>query len=251
MTTSTFNQLANHLDAATKEAVALRTALAPLAAMYPIASSHDDASASLDQATFNAAPVAVVPLHGMFVPLIENKHRFLLANDGLYIEVRRPWLHLIQKIADQQNVSMPFGEITPRTDFAFGRLGVAIDYFREFAIEAIVALPNEHAKMIAWDDAQQQLIPIKVDIENASPSSLTYRCPALPDHQSLVIDLHSHGNISAFFSETDNADDAGAVKFSGVFGNLDQDAPTVEFRLCVLGLYLPIKVPADKIFKDL
>ncbi len=33
-----------------------------------------------------------------------------------------------------------------------------------------------------------------------------------------------------------------------VFGNLDQELPTVAFRLCVLGLYIPIPVPAEKIF---
>lgn len=48
----------------------------------------------------------------------------------------------------------------------------------------------------------------------------------------------------------DNADDACSVKISGVFGNLDQSIPTVAFRLCVLGLYLPIHVPAEKIFTE-
>jgi len=38
------------------------------------------------------------------------------------------------------------------------------------------------------------------------------------------------------------------VKISAVFGNLDTDKPTVAFRMCVLGLYIPIPVPAEKVF---
>jgi hypothetical protein len=33
-----------------------------------------------------------------------------------------------------------------------------------------------------------------------------------------------------------------------VYGDLDKSVQTAVFRLCVLGLYLPIAVPADKIF---
>lgn len=56
---------------------------------------------------------------------------------------------------------------------------------------------------------------------------------------------------AAFFSATDDADDAGEVKISGVFGGLGPDtAPDVAFRLCVLGMFIPLKVPASAIFKQ-
>jgi len=56
----------------------------------------------------------------------------------------------------------------------------------------------------------------------------------------LVIDIHSHGNCRAFFSDTDNKDDMGATKISGVIGNLDQTNVTAKFRLCVNGVFLPL-----------
>ena len=56
--------------------------------------------------------------------------------------------------------------------------------------------------------------------------------------------------LPAFFSETDNIDDAGAVKISGVIGDLDKAEPTALFRLCVLGLYIAIPVPADRVFAE-
>jgi PRTRC genetic system protein A len=81
-----------------------------------------------------------------------------------------------------------------------------------------------------------------------STGSVRYELRELDDHESVAIDMHSHGHIPAFFSDTDDRDDAGSVKISGVVGNLDSDTPTAAFRLCVLGLYLPINVPADRIF---
>lgn len=243
-----YSALHTHLVMADKAATSLIDALLPLADLYPIAGSHEDASKALDVASFKAVPTAVVPPWGMFTPLTENKHRFLLAKDGLHIEVRRPWLHLIHRLHEETSITMPFGEVTPRIDLAFGRLGVALDLMRAFVRDAKNELPNEHVRHFAWDEQAQQLVPVDLQIEAATPGAVQYRTPDLPEHQSLAIDIHSHGSLPAFFSDEDNKDDAGSVKFSGVIGNLDTSTPSLEFRLCVLGLYLPVLVPADKLF---
>ncbi|MDR6739614.1 PRTRC genetic system protein A [Herbaspirillum sp. 1173] len=243
-----FDKLQNTITTAIDEIATLRKAAHSLHSLYPIAGAGDDPAAPLDQASFLAAPVAVVPQHGMFVPIEENKHRFLLARDGLYLEVRRPWLHSIVRLSEQRAVAMPFGEISPRNQLAFGRLSCAIDLMRAFARQAMSNLPNEDICHIAWDSEAGQLVPVKLQIEDATPGSVRYRTDSLPAHQSLAIDIHSHGSMPAFFSDQDNLDDAGSVKFAGVIGNLDSDSPTVSFRLCMLGLYAPITVPVEKLF---
>jgi PRTRC genetic system protein A len=209
-----------------------------------------DPALQLDMAMLRAAPVAVVPPHSPFFPLAENGHRFLLAADGLYLEVRRPWLHLVHRLALQTAVAMPYGRIEPRTELAFGRLSNALPLIRNFAASARRELPNEWADMLVWNATDQALSDLNVGIETNSPGAVQYRCRELQDHESIAIDLHSHGTLSAFFSDTDNRDDAGAVKIAGVIGNLDTNTPTVAFRLCVLGLYLPIAVPAAAIFAE-
>ncbi|WP_075259066.1 PRTRC system protein A [Herbaspirillum camelliae] len=243
-----FDNLQKTINTASEEIAVLRRAASSLHSLYPIAAAGDDPAASLDQASFLAAPVAVVPQHGMFVPIEENKHRFLLARDGLYLEVRRPWLHSIVRLSEQRTVAMPFGEIAPRNQLSFGRLSCAIDLMRSFAKQAMSRLPNEDICHIAWDSDVGQLVPVQLQIEDATPGSVRYRTDTLPAHQSLAIDIHSHGTMPAFFSDQDNLDDAGSVKFAGVIGNLDSDSPTVSFRLCMLGLYAPITVPAEKLF---
>jgi PRTRC genetic system protein A len=240
ITRESFEQFARTTEAALREQRPL-----------PLAVDEDNLDAEkmqLDLAQFASAPVAAVPRHSEFCALPRNGHRFLVAADGLYLEVRRPWLHFIHRLAEQSAVAMPYGTIEPRTELAFGRLGAALELFRAFADRARREAPNEWACAIGWDAERAQLVNLDVSILDNSPSSLRYEMPPLPESVSLVVDLHSHGHLPAFFSGTDNRDDAGSVKIAGVFGDLDKPNPTAAFRLCVLGLYIPIAVPSDKIF---
>lgn len=206
----------------------------------------------LDTALLAAAPVAVAPVHCEFFPLQEAGHRFVLAVDGVYLEVRRPWLHFIHRIAEQKaGVKVPYGAVQPKVELAFGQLGTALEQMREFAVHAMEAAPVEAAASLIWNHVSKAWsIKFPTVIGEATASSIQYEQVALAEDgsESIAIDMHSHGHGPAFFSATDDADDAGAVKISSVFGSLDQAMPSVAFRICVLGIYITIPVPAEKIF---
>lgn len=203
----------------------------------------------MDRALFNAAPVVAVPVHSEFSPLRENGHRFLLAEDGLYLEARRPWLHFIHRLAEHTTVRIPFGAVKPKVELAFGALGTALMEMQEFGAHAMVAAPNEAAASLLWnDETRAWAIKYPETIGAATPSSIEYKRVEVGERESIAIDLHSHGNGPAYFSPTDDADDEGEIKIAGVFGDLDKPLPSVAFRLCVLGIYIPLKVPAEKIF---
>jgi PRTRC genetic system protein A len=217
----------------------------------PIAAGTDDDRLPLDNALFDSAPVAAVPRHAEFAPLTELGHRFLLAAEGLFVEIRRPWLHMIQQISSIDNAGPrpPYGSVEPKIEFAFGRLGTAEPHFRRFADEAKDASPNEHAAWIVWDSVANELVYKSVTIKSATPGSIEMERPALADHESLAIDLHSHGRGPAFFSPTDNADDAGEVKIAGVIGGVAPELEkSVVFRLCALGRMIQLKVPVHAFF---
>lgn len=211
----------------------------------------DDANLQLDMALFNAAPVAVVPTKLVFVPLSENGHRFLIGRDGMYLEVRRPWLYFVRQIAPQTAVKMPFGHIMPCTELAFGRLSAVIGQIQAFVALARKSAPLENAALLMWNDLSQSLQALPLAFTRPpAVDSVQYEHRPLQDHESIAIDLHSHGHLPAFFSETDDADDAGSVKISGVIGDLDKEQPSAMFRLCVLGLYITIPVPAAVLFAE-
>ncbi|HEY1042381.1 MAG TPA: PRTRC system protein A [Telluria sp.] len=208
------------------------------------------ADLQLDLTLVRAAPVAVVPSHCEFRPLTENGHRFLAAHDGLYLEVRRPWLHLIRRIADQTAVRMPYGRIGQKAELAFGGIGSALPQLQAFARQAREHLPVETAASLIWHSGTKEWdLRVPEVIGTASATRIQYRQVDLADDEHLVIDLHSHGQLPAGFSPTDDEDDYGSVKIAGVFGNVDPGSePSLAFRLCVLGIYIPIAVPADRVF---
>lgn len=238
----------NSYDAFVKTTEALLKSQRPL----PLAVDEDAAPAEalqMDQALLAAAPIAAVPRHAPFHPLQDAGHRFLLAEDGLYLEVRRPWIHFIQRLAEHRAVAIPYGPLKNKCELGFGTIGSALPQLKDFAAGAKVVAPVEAAAALLWNHQERTWrIEYPETVGEATASRISYRTVEPGPDESLAIDVHSHGHLDAFFSETDNEDDRGSVKISAVFGNMDQPRPTVAFRLCVLGLYIPIPVPAEKIF---
>lgn len=70
---------------------------------------------------------------------------------------------------------------------------------------------------------------------------------------NILCDLHSHGNMPAFFSQTDDADEQ-AAKLYAVIGKLDT-APEIRLRVGVYGYWLSLPLTAvftgNGPFKDL
>ena len=96
------------------------------------------------------------------------------------------------------------------------------------------------AAFILWNEASREFAVEFPDIDEATPTRLVYRMPRLPPDWHMVCDIHSHARGRAFFSATDDADDAHATKIAIVFGRLDHpDGPTMAARLCAGGMFLP------------
>lgn len=187
-------------------------------------------------------PTVMVPRFGEFEPLTEPGHRFLAATDGLWLELRRAWLYLRLPLARQTVVAMPYGTVTPTIDLAFG--SIPRQFVEAFVGRAREHLPNEHAAWVTWSQDSGKFKLRFLEETEASPEHLNVNRPVLDDGEHLVLDLHSHGYSPAFFSSKDNGDDRGEVKIAGVVGSLGTAAPSSRFRLCGLGLFVPLSGPA-------
>lgn len=69
------------------------------------------------------------------------------------------------------------------------------------------------------------------------------------DPAGVVVDLHSHHTMPAFFSPTDDGDERGG-RFYAVMGHLDQAHPQLILRLGLYGHWL-YNVPGLALFDDL
>lgn len=196
-------------------------------------------------AVLDAMPCYPMPPQGRS-PAIETLRAakvgrgLVLGADGLMLVIRRPWLELDVPVTPPPTAYLPFGTIgDPRADLRCGlipadKLMRILEHFR-------AVLPNEAAAFVLWNERTRDFEVIAPVIEEASPSRLVYRPPALPADWHLVCDVHSHGSGPAFFSATDDTDDAHATKIALVFGRLTRPgAPEIVSRICADGLFLPL-----------
>lgn len=180
-------------------------------------------------------PVVMVPRFGELEPLQRVGHRFLAASDGLWLELRRKWLYLREPIAESA-IAMPYGEVERVAEYQFDELALA-KLIARFRVDARAAMPNECAGWGVWSESSGALEYWPLITIAASPGSVEFHRPTLEDGLHLAVDLHSHGALPAFFSGTDDDDDAGEVKLSVVLGQL-HGTYEVALRLCALGLFV-------------
>ena len=191
-----------------------------------------------DWALQQTCPTVVVPKFGTLDPMPEGGHRLLVAVDGLWLEVRRPWLHVRVALARQTIFNVPYGEVSPLTELAFGQVPPLLK--QRFLAEAQAALPNEHAAWLVWDERQALLGYQSLQAIKRGPSTIQYHRPHLAESESLAVDIHSHGHLPAFFSRTDNEDDRGAYKLAIVVGSFGSDELSVAMRLCLGGWFIAL-----------
>lgn len=80
--------------------------------------------------------------------------------------------------------------------------------------------------------------------QEASAGRVTYQGG---DAKTIVLDLHSHHEMAAFYSSTDNRDELGC-RFYAVLGHI-YSRPEIRLRLGVYGDFLDL--PATALFEDL
>lgn len=192
-----------------------------------------------DQLIQALTPTLIAPRFEPFQRLETPGHRFVVASDGLWLEVRRAWLYALQRVARQSEVAMPYGVLKPELTFLYPP--IPLELMQEFASLARRSCPQEAAVWLVWDEQKEEFSCRLGQVIAASAGHIRYWRPKLVEGEHLVMDLHSHGAGSAFFSSTDDQDDCGEVKVSGVLGRCDQPQLETAFRLCLLGKYISLK----------
>lgn len=192
-----------------------------------------------DIALQSVMPTVMVPRFGTFAPLATIGQRLLIAGNGMWLEVNLPWIYLRQQVQRPAAIPVPYGDVTPELRFGFGKLPRSM--VLEFIEHARERCPNECAAWVIWNQTTHVMrLQMLDDEQSVGPGHVVVNLPVLEEGEHMILDLHSHGVTSAFFSRTDNHDDRSGIKIAGVVGNLDQEVSTA-FRLCVNGMF--VKLP--------
>ena len=195
-----------------------------------------------DEALQRACPVLAAPLFGV-LPAMENGQRVIVASNGVFVQVKRDWLDCVERMGGiDAGLPLPYGEVTPSIQFAFGTIPVVL--LEAFIAAGRAGLPNEIAGGLIYSAQRHTLRLAIYESVRSTAHGIEYRLPLLAGDESIAVDLHTHGLLPAFWSATDDRDDR-SVKVTGVFGNLDREPPSAAFRLVLNGMYRPLAHPWD------
>lgn len=190
----------------------------------------------LDMTLQRSFPTVMVPRNEAVAEMQAAGERLLVAEDGVFIEIRRPWLSLVRKVAEfSVRTAIPYGRVTPKTRLLCETIPAGL--VGAFAEMARKAHPKETGAWIVWSPSTQAFRLAPVGIVTHTGGSLKYQPPALSGDEVLVVDCHSHGKHPAYFSSTDNDDDRHDVKMALVIGNCDRPNPSIALRLCAKGIF--------------
>jgi PRTRC genetic system protein A len=179
-----------------------------------------------------------VPLHGYLEDLTEDGDRLLLASNGIFMEVRRPWVHASVRIAAPLPVAVPWGKAT----------GLHETHLRNAPTASIAASSSalqgrfHHWSVLRFSPGERMgTWKLRIlESEIATDSYLKFVRPALDEGEHFVVDVHSHGKYDAKFSKTDDIQDSnGELKIAGVYGFVSKPRPLVSWRFCNNGLLSP------------
>jgi PRTRC genetic system protein A len=188
-----------------------------------------------DQALQQSFPSVMVPKREPLEPLDKPGERLVIAANGIFLEILRPWARIVRRIAEYRvATAIPYGSYEEATALRCGP--VPPDLIAAFYRQTRLALPNETGAWIVWHAGTGQFRLVPLTPISHSPGHLLYERPVLNGSEHLVVDCHSHGAGSAHFSRTDNDDDRHDVKFALVLGNCDRE-PSTAMRLCAKGVF--------------
>ena len=189
-----------------------------------------------DRTVFSQTPVLLQPRFGEPLnPPEPGAHRFLCAEEGLFIEARNEVIELRVPVA-KSSITLPFGRIVDRgINLVHGP--VPNEILQTVIERSIQAMPNEWAGLVLWDRKRKRYVLFEPETLSSSPAHISYM-NIVPQECDVVLDLHSHGRLSAFFSEADNYSDRPGFYIAGVVGHCDSENMTFQTRLVVNGHFL-------------
>lgn len=163
----------------------------------------------------------MVPRYEELEPCRVGQTRYLMGQGGLYLETRTPWGHLVEKLWNSPR-TFPYGEVEEVDKFAlvFHRSGTALAQARVWA-SYNAASDVEDASVVVYDARSDEFYPLGRPASTRTATRITSKLPEIEDHESIAIDVHSHGRLPAYFSSEDNEDDKGGVRICVVFGAWD------------------------------
>ncbi len=149
-------------------------------------------------------------------------YNYVLASNGLFIETESPVI--AARILVTECEVRGLAPMEPKVTLTYGSIP---QRFWDLALDVFLSDPGKEQYVAVTADAGYHLY---VPVQDKSGGSVIYEFG-----DNVVLDLHSHGCMGAFFSPQDDEDEKG-LKLYGVVGRLNA-TPIVKLRVGVYGYF--------------
>lgn len=149
-------------------------------------------------------------------------YNYILASNGLFIEAESPVIAVRIPVADCEVRGL--APMEPKVTLTYGSIP---QRFWDLALDTFLADPGkEHYVAVTAAAGYHFYVPI----QDQNGASVAYEAG-----KNVVLDLHSHAAMGAYFSAKDDEDEKG-LKLYGVVGKLNA-TPVVKLRVGVYGYF--------------
>ena len=193
-------------------------------------------------------PTIMAPRYENLIPCPPHQTRLLMAHGGLYIDTLQPFGSFRRCLwfADRD---LPYGEVTEVDEFsAILKDPRVTTIFENYILPAAAEYAEDNREWAGWIvwTKEEGYSYLPLDFEASAASVFIRRRPILSEDTHLVIDVHSHGRMKAFFSSTDDVDDSGGVRLSVVLGSYCRNEGRHNFlykcRVVLEGFFFDLEV---------
>jgi PRTRC genetic system protein A len=172
-------------------------------------------------------------------PIDAQMFEYVLAGNGVFKRGKRVGLEAMVQIARCQISGL--APIQP--NFRLNYPKVPEQLLKEMLVRSQQAHPNEILFHLYWESGQWQL---NIPPQTSTPTSVQPLGEGLGvSYQKALIEVHSHHNMSAEFSTTDDGEETG-FRIFGVLGTIFSQ-PTIRVRVGLYGNFWHI--PAEWVFQ--
>lgn len=155
---------------------------------------------------------------------------YIFSADGTYIQSTSPLLTARIMVAEYE-----LRGLQPVTEKVVLEHGLIPGLLMELVLDAMLANPRaELFAAIRWDGESYGVV---LPQQTRGAASVEYE--KVPD---TVLEIHSHANMRAFFSMTDDQDEQGFMLYL-VVGKLDQLEMEMSCRIGIYGYFSPVGWP--------
>ena len=190
-----------------------------------------------DKAVCGLTPLLMAPLRGTLEPPPLGGYRFVAASLGLYAEARS---ESVEARLLKAEASLPYGDVREGIRLVNGPIPAELLAFA--LAQSQYSSPDEWAGLIVWNGNSTRYELARPEMVSASGCHVSYR-DTLPDGCGLVVDLHSHAGLNAFFSPEDDQSDSNGIYIAGVIGRCGPgESQALIFRMVIHGQFFPVRL---------